>query len=381
MPKRSVIELAKAYWQKRLVRILIALLVLGGAVYAEYRLAHIALPVEVESSKPAYTPVQSDLIKREVLVIKNPSPQPAGQSPADGAALMLLADEGSDAVTVEAHFESALLDDDIMSLLRRENKPPLPPADARQIAYTTEGQADESEQPAQPDENARPCRTSIHVSLASNAKLPSELSFFQLKGPGADRYRNLEMKATGADLVVQLLTRNAAANRLGKIEGPGCTKTLSVGDWSRTTSSPVPLKIVVPAGTSFQFWFTPLGEKPAWSGTAGLFEAFELEATPLRVHGVDKISYDAPSAVPAFSATSLEGHPLLLRHLLIGSGELQLDYAGQAMVQENGKYAVTFSLLEFAKGNPILAGILAMLDAALLEWVRRALFKWNKSSD
>jgi len=42
---------------------------------------------------------------------------------------------------------------------------------------------------------------------------------------------------------------------------------------------------------------------------------------------------------------------------------------------------VTFNLLEFAKANPILAGILAMFDAALLEWIRRALFKKNLGPD
>jgi hypothetical protein len=61
--------------------------------------------------------------------------------------------------------------------------------------------------------------------------------------------------------------------------------------------------------------------------------------------------------------------------LLIGWDELQLDFAGRAMVQENGEYAVTFDLFQFASRNRLLAGILVMFDAALLEWVRRIVFK------
>ncbi len=365
MAPANLISIAKTFWQKRLIRILVAAVVLGGAVYAQYRLARIPLPVDVETSKAGYTPATAALFKREMLVVQGPSLQSANGAQRE----MLFADDGSEAVTVETDFQSARLHDDITNLLLHAKKP-VPSPGLHQIVYSTEGDAESSStRPRQPvNPNAKPCQTAIHISLAEKNRIPTELQFYQTDGPGALHNRAFEMKALGADLVVELLTRNLAAN----FQGPGCTKTILVGDWSHTFASPVPLKIILPAGTTLQFWFTPLGEKAPWQGPDGVFEAFELEALPIAVSSVSKFANNNQvfNAKPA-KATK----PLLLKRLLIGSSELQIHYAGEALVKENGNYAVTFNIWEFAKNNPLFAGILAMLDAALLEWIRRIVFK------
>ena len=50
MSLSNLISATKIYWQKRIVRIAIAALVLGGAVYAQYLLARIPLSVDVGQS-------------------------------------------------------------------------------------------------------------------------------------------------------------------------------------------------------------------------------------------------------------------------------------------------------------------------------------------
>lgn len=356
----------KTYWQKRLVRILVALLVLGGAVYGQYRLARIPLPVDVERSKDGYTPATAALFKRETLVVQGLSRSSANEAQKE----TLLADSGNEAVTVEAHFQLARLHDDITNLLQRAKKP-VPAPGLHQVVYSTEEDtkflSTTAPQPINP--NAKPCQTSIHVSLAEKNRMPTELHFYQKDGPGGLRTRSFEMKAVGADLIVGLLTRNLAAD----FRAPGCTKTISVGDWTETFASPVPLSIVLPAGMTLQFGFTSLNEKAPWPGPDGNFEAFELEAFPIAVSSVSKVANNNQvfnAEVPA-KATQ----PLLLKRLLIGSSELQIHYAGQALIKENGNYAVTFNLWEFAKKYPLLAAILAMIDAALFEWLRRIVFR------
>lgn len=365
MAPANFISTVKTFWKKRLVRILVAAVVLGSAVYAQYRLARIPLPVDVEISKAGYTPATAALFKREMLVLRGPSRQTADEAERE----MLFADNGSESVTVETHFQSARLHDDTTNLLVHANKP-VPSPGLHEIVYSTEGDAaSSSTRPRQPvNPSAKPCQTAIHISLADKNRVPTELQFYQTDGPGALHNRTFEMKALGADLVVELLTRNLVAN----FQGAGCTKTILVGDWTHTFASPVPLKIILPAGTTLQFWFTPLEEKAPWQGPDGVFEAFELEALPIAVSSVSKVANNDQ----VFNANSAKAtQPLLLKRLLIGSSELQIHYAGEALVKENGNYAVTFNVWEFAKSNPLLASIFAMLDAALLEWIRRIVFK------
>jgi hypothetical protein len=386
MSARTFIDLVNAYWQKRLVRILLALLVIGGAIYLQYRLANIPLPVDVEKSKPPYTPATAALIKREELVVDTPAvDNSSGQTPAG----VFLSGDGTDFVSVEARFDSAQLGNDFMDLLRTDTQDKsLPKQDRELIVYTAiadeEAEASPSQaEPSPEKQKAAPCRTSIDVKLPQGGKPLTELHFFQIV-PGSDRHRNFEMRAIDADLIVQLQTRNFT-DTLGEMQGADCGKTLAVGKWKRSFTAPAPIDIVVPAGSSFRFSFTSAEGKTPWSRSGNSYEPFKLVAVPVSARAVREVKREtSPASVSTrttFEARSADSGQLVLKYLRVGSEELQLDFAGNAMVQEDGKYAVTFSLLEFAKASPILAGILAMFDAALLEWIRRALFKGNKGVD
>lgn len=367
------------------MRILVALVVLAGAIYLQYRLANIPLPVDVEKSKPPYTPATAALIKREELVVDQPVIDNSSGQAVTG---ILLSGDGTDFVAVEARFDSAQLGNGVMEMLRSDTRRnPLPKEDRQLIVYNAmvdeDAAAPASTSEGQPERQpAAPCRTSIQLRLAPGSKPLSELHFFQLD-PGTDKHRNLEMRASDADLIVELLTRNFT-DTLGEMQGANCGKTLEVGDWHRSFTAPAPIDIVVPAGASFRFSFTSAEGNMPWTSTGQSYEPFKLVALPVYARAIREVKRAAAPAAAGgatqtiFEARSADSGQLVLQYLRVGSEELQLAFGGQAMVQENGKYAVTFNLLEFAKANPILAGIMAMLDAALLEWIRRALFKGGK---
>lgn len=390
MSSLALIDTIRAYWQKRLVRILVALLILAGAIYLQYRLANIPLPVDVEKSKPPYTPATAALIKKEELLVDTPVVEKStGTVPAG----VLLSGDGTEFVSVEARFDSARITKDFIDLLRSDpDERSFPSQDLQAIVYSAMPDEGEANKPAEsapmPEkQKAAPCRTSIDVKLPEGARTVAELHLFQL-APGSDKHRSFEMKVVGNDVVVQLLTRNfPRAETFGEMEGADCGKTFTVGNWTRSFTAPAPIDIIVPDGASFRFSFTSAEGKTPWTGAGNFYEPFKLVALPLNAQAVKEVKHEtspasAPSPPAIFEARAVAGGPpLVLKYFRVGSEELQLDYAGQAMVQENGKYAVTFSLLEFIKGNPILAGILAMLDAALLEWIRRALFKKNFGPD
>jgi len=365
-------------WLKVLIRILVVVLLLAGAIFLQHRLASFfPLSVEVEKSTPPFTPARAAFIKREELVVDHPSQQVGGSSSANTPGV-LFSHRGKDFITVEAHFESARLGKDIVDLLRHDSElKRLPPEDRQQISYTTaEDETLTSRGTVKPPGQEEPCRTSIQVSPTQGTQLPTYVHFYPVE-LGSDRHLVFEVKAEGSDLEVELLTRNSTPNSSGEIQGPGCRKALSVGDWTYPNpfSSPLPLHIVVPAGTSFGFTFTAFRDKTPWSGESS-YEPFELEASPLSASAVRKLTQGSPSTAPLFSASAVEGAPpLVLKHLVVRPDEVQLDFSGKAMVQESGKYVVTFDLWEFTKEYPLYAIIISTLITAFLNWLWKIAFR------
>jgi hypothetical protein len=366
--RRSLGKIAGHYWRKPLVRVLLVLSLFAGVIYLQYWLAHIALPVELEKSK--YSPVNAGLIKQEELIVDLPT-----RSAPDGAAppsSSFLTDDGKDFISIDAYFESARLHEDTSRMLRTDpDETEFPSEGLIQIAYSTEGEKkpDPKDGNGRRNDDLEPCRTSISVAEPKGGKMPGELHFYQSQGPGSDHYRYFEMRALGSDVVVTLET----SNRMGDDDAPGCNKSLVVGNWSRPLVGPVPIAIVVPDGKSIRFSYAPFGRGQKWSGPESLFEPFVLETSPLGASAVRKVTSTTPSAPAVLRASKVEGRPpLLLKRLLVGGDELQLAFGGEAMIQEKGNAAVTFDLLEFFKRNPLVAGLLAMVDATLLDGLRRA---------
>src|SRR5258706_15994731 len=153
MSAPTFIARVNAYWQKGLVRICGALLILAGAVYLQDWLANIPLPVDVETSKPPNTPAGAELVKREELVIEGPTiDNPGGPTPSR----ILLSGEGSKFVAVEARFDAGEIGSDFIDLLRTDpEENPLPTQDRQLIVFSAmpaEAAAAASSKPPTPAE-------------------------------------------------------------------------------------------------------------------------------------------------------------------------------------------------------------------------------------
>jgi|GEM_PF-2555582 len=372
-------QLIKVYGWKGLLPIPAVAVLLAGAIYGEYWLAHLSVPVNVEKSTERFTPQPAARAQHEELIIDNPSLEPTDQ-PSIFPKKLLPHDDNRKGFSLAVHFDSARLSDDDVNELRRQKRP-LPPEGPQTIDYTTEVPSTSPSEPTPtPDLNVTPCRASIDVALADNKKLPSELHLYQPPPEPGATDRTLAIKAVGADLLIQLSITDPS----GTFRGAGCRKVISVGDdWDFKVPGDhkVPgdqqLNVVVSANTNLQIWFSPLPKQSPWPDENSSFEPFNLLDSALRARAVRRITNGAsPSPTPAFMATSVDGEPqLLVKRLVVGSHDLQLAFGGQAMVQENGTYAETFDLLAFAKKNPLIAGLLAMLDAALLDAFRRVVFR------
>lgn len=377
MAQSELKQSARKFWRKRWVRILVAVPVLVAAIFVEYRLANIPLPVEVET----ISPVKASLIKREVLVVENPFRDVVAQASGLGSEL-LPRDDTTNGISIAAHFDSARLSDGNMDRLRRESqrdpakKPPT--QGLQQVDYTTDEPAEDSQAHSSAVTSATvpPCSAAIALALFDNAKPPTEIQFLQPPDASVGE-RTVAIKAVGGDLVVHLSvvdnTQPVTLDPTKKQLGAGCRKIVSVGEWERSFTGPTQLEVVVPAEQSFQVWFSPLPKQNPWPGVGDFHEPFNLIAVPpVSASGLQKtIQGNSPPTAPALKASRVAGEqPILLRHLRIGAEGLQLDISGQAMVQENGKDIVTFDLWKWMKLNPLIAILLSGLELSLVNWVR-----------
>src|SRR6266850_888914 len=119
-------HLIKVYWWKGLVPILAVAVLLAGAIYGEYWLAHLSVPVDVEKSTPRFTPVTAARVQHEGLIIDDPSLEATDQPPSVFPKKLLPHDDNRKGFSLAVHFDSARLSGDNLNELRRQKRP-LPP--------------------------------------------------------------------------------------------------------------------------------------------------------------------------------------------------------------------------------------------------------------
>ena len=356
MPFNTLMALRR----QRLARAGLGLLVLAVAAFAQYKLANVPRPVNLDTTGK-FSPATIRL-GREELVIEGPV--------VHSSSGMLLSHDGRHNETVDARFDRARLDDQTIQLF--ESFGLRPPSTPVKIDY----RPDEPKSPFTSDE---PCRTRVEL-LAS--QMPAEIHIFQLGDPGLNHYRHLEIRTRGAELVSNLITMSPDDS-----DGPGCQYLLRVGDWSEPVTKTL-LTAIVAESSDLRLYFRPLkAHSTPWADTGGVLR--------LDLGGAQKLNPDDPppfqaravsirslgggnsgSVLPALiSARSTNDGPLLaIDDLRIDSDQVQLGIAGKGWVMINGEPA-TVNFLRRVQENPILLALLAALDTALLAWVARLIFK------
>jgi hypothetical protein len=325
-----------------------------GAVGLEYHLSNYPQPVDVSDSKyAAKVKVQQELVLR--------NPQVAE----------LLTHQADPNEVVNVSCEAAQLNRQTLEALKTPKF--APPEELTHIDCLTPYVVWK--------EGDRAPRVGIHIRFGpSNGKIP-ELHLFQMDRdqPDPNTYRSLALHSVGADLYVTLDILYDPTDEGGF---PRHYKSLSFPDRNAETPIYAPTKItlVVPPEKTIHFQFRPVSDKvTVWKKDSpylpfipGVPPENPHGGPPCRIHLAliksaqerDEASDDLPMRL---QDAKEKAWPLSLERLDVQADQLEADFTGRAMAEQDGK-PVTVDLLTRAKNNPLLGSLSATVDAALLAW-------------
>jgi len=347
-----------ALTRQRIGRAAIGLLVLAAAAFAQFKLANVPEPVNLETTGK-FSPATIRLGQEELIIEGPLVNSPEG---------MLFSHDGSLNEIVDVSFERARLDQQTVE--KFESLGLSPPSTPSKIDYRAEDSM-------RAHIGIEPCRT--RVELRAPLKMPEEIHLFQLGDPGLNHYRQLEMRVTGAELTSHVVIESPS----GAYLEPGCQKVLKVGDWNRSSS--IDVTTIVAENSDLRFSFKPITPNSAlWKDTEGFFTPFELGQSlptdPQRflVSAVSiKTLGDSSSPLTRLILSArrpIDGSLLTVNGLKIGSDQLQLIVSGTGFVKIDGE-DVTVDLFKRVQKYPLLLTLLGTLNAALVAWVVRLIRK------
>lgn len=356
-------------WRRRLVRAAAAVVALAAAVAVQYRLAYRPLPVDLVETGLFSPAVLAP--GRDQFVIEGPV-----TSSADG---LLFSHVGRPYELVDVSCEGARLDDPTLAVLRQlDSNPPTAPAP---FGLQTVAPKDEEGKEVQTP-SGEPCRTSVELSAERNTAMPRAIHLYRLGGDGGERFRSLELKAAGADLLLSAVTAMADE---GTPSSLGCRKRLTLGDgFQEVMNGTFTVGAVVADGGAVRLNFSDArGGPPHWGDAAGLFQPFVLggekqkpgDPAPLRARAVSVTAQGGPSgpdAPPSLSARAADGELLNIDGLKVGAEQIQVGVSGRGLVRVGGEDYV--NLASRVRSNPVAAVLFAVADIALVVWFLLQLF-------
>jgi hypothetical protein len=339
-----VLERVKSWWGRPWGRRLAICAIFVAAVLGQFRLGHQPTPIDVSTAPPP-------LAKwgQSALCIREPVP------PGKGSFLLARSGSAADVADVftDLYFENARLDGATSDLFRVIGVTAAPTGS---FHYFTD------DDDTAPRSKARACRTEIEIWV-DPVSAPVELNLFPAGDLGPDpRYQTLGIRPTRARLLVKTLITGSGHGP----EGIGCHKTLAAQGWRQEIPENFPVAFLVePQGTvKFRFQ-TPAVSAPAWRDQATLV----LEPLAAREVEVTSLLAKLPSPLRARSRTG--SPPLLIDGLTLQNDQLKCRIAGKGLVDINGK-AQTTNLVDWAKDEPLIAGLYAAINAALIGWLLAA---------
>jgi hypothetical protein len=339
------------YWNRRWVRIILAVFLFASTAVIQYTLANIPRPLEFKTID-SLVPTKVKL-GTEQLVIQEPVVTAGG---------LLLAYEGNPNETVDIFFDRAKLSGESLPLFKDA------PSGFGTLVYSS-GDKDTT---AVRSESER-CRSFVKVGVDVQ-RPPGQIHFFQSDREGLDRSRHIGMKSTNAELTVSL--HSPPPPHTSK-PGIGCKKVLNIDDWRREIAGSIGIKVVVAQNSSIRFHFYPGTPNPSyWQD--GFFRPFVLglpglpSGQPvLQAKGLEvrSIGSSTDSTTSILGIQRAEEQPMLTVDALeLGSSEIKVLFSGKGWVKVNGRLQ-TVNFLEKVQKNPIVAGVFALANTALLTWL------------
>jgi hypothetical protein len=188
-------------------------------------------------------------------------------------------------------------------------------------------------------------------------------------------YRALSILVRGTAAEVTLTSQGTFLN--GK---SSCAVDLNVGPWKQSAQGFLPIKVQVPAGTSFRLRWQNLDEKSnTWKikSSAQFLLAFGSTASDgflAETIAIRSVNPKTGALNPArLEAHGIKASPLTVQPFGINQNQLEIGASGKGRVFVNGN-VVTINVLETINKYPIPAALLAGANLALIGWVGRVLF-------
>jgi len=304
---------------------------------------------------------------------------------------LLLSYAGRAGEVTDLHFDDAIVDASNASL--QSSLKPIAPVPAK-IAYVsiTAATAKPGGAPASPGGDT--CHTSVEIRRAKGSSPITSVNAFLLNGTtNNEQRRELRVWTDGGALDVLIHTDPPPAGNGEQVPFdtiPGCNKILQVRPLERSDSNPVvdipliqaPIHLLVPKVTgqkasnpanTFRIGLTPAFVAPLkWLSADDLFDGISLGNTSLESRQLRVLQLRAENG-ERLKARAEGTSTLVLDRLAFSLNALRLRVSGPASVEIDGK-RLGFDLMRFLKQNPILSGVLGLLNAAILLLVKEALF-------
>ena len=307
---------------------------------------------------------------------------------------LLLSYAGRAGEVADLHFDDAIVDTSNASL--QSSLKPVAPVPAK-IAYVSvpaaqAAQAETGGALAAPTGDT--CHTFVEIRRANASSPIASISAFVLNGTANnEQRRELRVWTDGGALDVLIHTDPPPAGNGKQIPFdaiPGCSKMLQVrplegNDPSADRDVPLiqaPIHLVVPTVPSqkassptntFRIGLTSAFIAPLkWLSADDLFDGISLGDTSLESRQLRVLPLRAENG-ERLKATAEGKSTLALDRLAFSLNEVKLRVSGPASVEIDGK-RLGFDLMHFLKQNPILSGVLGLLNAAILLLVKETFF-------
>jgi hypothetical protein len=365
---RPKVPRPKASMRRRLLVIGLA----AGAAASQIYLANIPRTISLpEDDVDAQMAAKAD---NERIEIDEPAVPEGG---------LLLSYSGQAGEVADLHFENAIVDSSNARL--QSSLKAVKPVPAR-IAYVSLPAA--AAHATSPPADGDTCHTFVEVRRANGASPVTSLNAFLLNGStNNEQRRELRVWTEGGGLEVEVHTDPppSADGRDTPLDAvPGCSKMLEVrpladSDSSSLVDAPLiqaPVRLVVPEvkaqkasspASIFRIELTPASATPLkWLSADDRFAGISLGNTALESRQL--------RILPLYAETgerlkvTAEGN-LVLDRLAFSLNTLSLRVSGPSAVEVNGK-RLGFDFMRFLKQNPILAGVLGLLNGAIVLLVK-----------
>lgn len=301
---------------------------------------------------------------------------------------VLLSYAGRAGEVVDVHFEKAIVDSSNAVLQSSLKAVKAVPA---RVAYVSLPASSASHVAASFPAAGDTCHTFVEVRRAKDSSPITTISAFLLNGSANnEQRREMRVWTEGGTLDVEIHTDPPPGRETQFNVLPGCSKMLQVRPLDNNDSSgavdahliQAPVRLTVPElkrqkasspVNAFRIGVTPAFPTPLkWMSADDLFAGISLGDNSLECRQLRVLPLNADRG--EYLKARAEGNSnLVVDRLGFSLNALKLRISGRSWVEIDGQ-PLGFNFIQFLKENPILSGVLALVNASILLLVKQTFF-------